>query len=300
MKLNQIIINLKKMRWADRLLLPLAVALVVACGATMVHYSAIQTQAKAETGKSEKSTQVALPILMYHHILKEPSRLNDYTISPEEFRGDIVYLKEQGYSFVVMEDVIGFVKEGTPLPPKPVMITFDDGYESFHEYAFPILKELNVKAVFSVVGKYADQYSQTEDHHIRYSHATWNQLCQMQESGLVEIQNHSYDLHTNDQGRQGARRKSGEDLAAYTQLLCADLGKLQDLCDEYLGMKPTAFTYPFGYIGKDTEPILKDLGFVAALTCEEKVNYLTGEEEQLFHLRRFNRPHGKSAEAILG
>ena len=77
------------------------------------------------------------------------------------------------------------------------------------------------------------------------------------------------------------------------------LGKLQQECKENLGWTPTCFTYPFGQISSDTLPILKDMGFQAALTCEEKLNYITGDPEQLYHLRRFNRPHGKSLQSIL-
>lgn len=241
---------------------------------------------------------IQLPILMYHHVLKEPSRLNKYTISPQELRGDLQYLRDNGYKSISMSDLIAHTK-GEPLPEKPVMITFDDGYESFYEYVFPLLKEFECKAVFSVVGTYADQYTATPDHHIRYSHCTWEQLKQMHDSGLVEIQNHSYNLHTNDQGRQGIKRKPGESEAQYSKMLSADLEKVQQLCLQNIGAAPTTFTYPFGYISPESLDIIKGLGFSGALTCQEKYNYITGEPEQLYHLNRFNRPHGHTAEEIL-
>ena len=68
---------------------------------------------------------------MYHHILKDQSRLNKYTISPDEFRRDMQYLQDNGYTPVLMQDLLLFVQEGVPLPDKPVMITFDDGYARF-------------------------------------------------------------------------------------------------------------------------------------------------------------------------
>lgn len=280
------------MKVIDKLITVLALTFVIAAGGTAAHIVAIQTAGAAADG-------VELPILMYHHILKENARQNAYTISPEEFREDLVYLKEQGYTPILIQDLLDFTASGKPLPEKPVMITFDDGYESFHEYAFPILQETGFKAVFAVVGRYVDEYSKTDDHHIRYSHCTWNQLAQMQESGIVEIQNHSYNMHTNDQGRQGSKKKSGESLEAYTQTLSSDLGKLQEECREYLGIAPTCYVYPFGHISSEALPIIKNLGFSAALTCEEKLNYLTGDPEELYHLKRFNRPHGKSASKII-
>ena len=242
---------------------------------------------------------IELPIVMYHHVLKETARLNQYTISPDEFRQDMTFLKEEGYTPILVEDLIAFTQEGTPLPEKPVMITFDDGYESFHEYVFPILEEFGYPAVFSVVGIYADQYSKVDDHHIRYSHCTWNQLALMAESGLVEVQNHSYNLHITNQGQKGAMKTSSESKSAYQYRLAEDLGLMQQRCQEYLHLTPTCFTYPVGYISKDALPVLKGMGFSAALTCEEKINYLTGDPEELFHLKRFNRPHGTSLQQIL-
>lgn len=279
------------MKVIDKLITVLALTLVIAVGGTAAHIVAVETAAVPEG--------LELPILMYHHILKETARQNAYTISPEEFRGDLLYLKEQGYTPIVIQDLLDYVNDEKPLPERPVMITFDDGYESFHEYAFPILQETGFKAVFAVVGKYVDQYSETDDHHIRYSHCTWNQLAQMQESGIVEIQNHSYDLHSNDKGRQGSKKKPGENLVTYTDMLAGDLGKVQEKCREYLDWTPTCYVYPFGHISSDALPILKNMGFSAALTCEEKLNYITGDPEQLYHLKRFNRPHGKSAQQIL-
>ncbi len=166
------------MKMLDKIITALAFTLVVTLGGTAAHIAAVPTSGKVREG-------VALPILMYHHILKETSRQNDYTISPEEFRQDLIYLKESGYTPVVIQDLLNYVQGKSPLPEQPVMITFDDGYESFHEYAFPILQETGFKAVFAVLGKYVDQYSETSDHHIRYSHCTWEQLAEIADSGIT-------------------------------------------------------------------------------------------------------------------
>ena len=150
------------MKAINRAILPLALALAVALGGIAVQgVRAVSANAPAEP------VGIELPIVMYHHVLKEQARLNKYTISPDEFRSDMEYLKTEGYTPIVIADLLAYVEEGAPLPERPVMITFDDGYESFHEYVFPILKEYDFKAVYSIVGRYADQYSAVDDHHIR-------------------------------------------------------------------------------------------------------------------------------------
>lgn len=243
--------------------------------------------------------KVTLPIVMYHHILKEQACLGDYTISPEEFRGDLQFLKENGYTPISMEDLLRYTQEGTPLPEKPVMITFDDGYESFYAYAYPILQEFHYPAVLAVIGRYADQYTDGPDHHIRYSHCDWTELQEMVDSGLVEVENHSYNMHQNQGGRHGAKKLPGESTEQYCQALREDIGKLQAEIGERLGYTPTTFVYPFGFISPEAKPLLRELGFSAALTCEEKLNHLTGDPEELYNLHRFNRPHGTSLQTIL-
>lgn len=261
-----------------------------------VRPAVLQTDAQPD---EKAMVKTELPIVMYHHILKEQTRLNKYTISPQEFRQDMEYIKNGGYTPIFLTELVESTRGGAPLPSKPVVITFDDGYESFYEYIYPILKEYGYKAVFSVVGQYADQYSEADDHHIRYSHCTWEQLKEMSDSGLVEIGNHSYNLHVNKNGRHGAKKKQGENVEAYEEVLKKDIGLMQERCYEYLGEYPTVFTYPFGQISKDALPVIKKMGFQAVLTCQEKLNYLTGDPEQLFHLNRFNRAHDVSLQSLI-
>lgn len=192
------------------------------------------------------------------------------------------------------------VHPGEPLPEKPILLTFDDGYESFAVYAFPLLEEFGYPAVYSVIGSWADFYSQRQEHRVRYSHTDWETLQALQQSGLVEVQNHSHDLHRLEDGQRGAQRRAGEPASAYQQRLAQDLRQLQEHCAQNLkGWQPTCFAWPFGFSSPEALPILRQLGISAALTCEERINTLTGDPEELFHLGRFNRPHGKPLEQIL-
>ena len=273
------IVNLKKFM--------LIIICIVLCISTIFICSAVETT----------EITVKLPILMYHHLSEKQSKLNKYTVSVEEFENDLKYIQENGYTTVGLQDIINFVSGGK-LPEKPIMITFDDGYLSVYKYAFPKLCERNMKAVVNVIGKYTQMYSNISDHNVNYAHITFEQLKEMNGSGLIEIGNHTYDLHkTTD--RLGIQRKSGESLDDYKSVIISDLTEAQNLIKDNVGITPIAFAYPFGKIPKDALPILKELGFVAVFSCYEKANILTGDPEQLYHLNRVNRPHGKSAEKIL-
>ena len=76
---------------------------------------------------------VDIPIVMYHSVLKDEKYHGKYVISPAELENDILYLKEQGYTTIFMEDLINYTKGGE-LPEKPIMLTFDDGYYNNYLY----------------------------------------------------------------------------------------------------------------------------------------------------------------------
>ncbi len=240
---------------------------------------------------------IKLPIIMYHHISKSDARLNDFTISPSQFEKDIIYLKEQGYQTISAKQLLDYVYDNKPLPEKPIMITFDDGHESFYEYIYPLLKQYDLKAVLSVVGSYTDTYTENEDHNVNYSYLTWKQINELADSGYVEIGNHTYDLHSMDKGRKGCTKKQGESIEEYKNLLTKDVMSLQDKITSYTASDLKIFTYPFGRYTKETKEIIKELGFRLIFNCEERVNIIDkNNPEILYNLGRFNRPHGINTE----
>ena len=242
---------------------------------------------------------VRLPVLMYHHLSENAKALGPYVITPAQFRHDLLTLRERGFETVTAAQLIAFADGKGTLPEKPVLITFDDGYESFYTYAFPILQELQMTALLSVIGTYTEQYSHSDDHNVAYAHVTWEEIAAMAQSGLVEIGNHTYDLHTlND--RKGCRIKPGEDEETYRAMLKADIQSLQDRLTALLGQAPTVFTFPYGSVCSQGCAVVEEMGFRVTLGCEEKVNTLTpGDPTCLKMLRRFNRAHGKSSESFL-
>ena len=235
---------------------------------------------------------VPLPAIMYHSILKSQSRAGTYVVSPAVFREDMQYLLDNGYETVFIEDLIQYT-EGDDLPEKPVMVTLDDGYLNNLTYILPILEELDIKAVISVVGSYTVTFSETPDPNPNYAHLSYEDINAITASGHVEIQNHSYNMHSQSP-RFGSKRRQGENSQSYKAFFCGDCIKLQQLLKDKCGITPTAYTYPFGAITPDTTEYLKELGFKASLSCEEKCNYITRDPECLFLLGRYNRPSGIS------
>ncbi len=237
---------------------------------------------------------VDIPIVMYHSVLKDEKYHGKYVISPAEFENDLLYLKEHGYTTILMEDLINYTKGGE-LPEKPVLLTFDDGYYNNYLYAFELAKRYRIKFVISPIGRYADQYSETGETNAYYTHATWEQLREMTGSGLVEVQNHSYDMHGQKGGAQGAKQRPGETEDAYRERITADIGRAQEAFRANLGKAPSTFTYPFGAISRTTPEIIKEMGFSASLICREKISAVTRDPESLYGLGRFLRESGISS-----
>ena len=96
---------------------------------------------------SAEGDGVKLPIIMYHSLLNDSKLQNEYVISPEIFENDLKYLKNNGYSFLTVDDLIKYTSSDITLPEKCIMLTFDDGYYNNYYYAYPLLKKYNAKAV---------------------------------------------------------------------------------------------------------------------------------------------------------
>jgi peptidoglycan/xylan/chitin deacetylase (PgdA/CDA1 family) len=234
---------------------------------------------------------VRLPIIMYHQVLKDKKSWRKYVISPEDFEKDLIYFIENGYTTITIQDLIDFVYNEKELPDKPIIISFDDGYLTSKVYVLPILKKHNSKAVVSIVGEFTNRFSENKDKGLSYAHLTWDDINELISSKHIEIQNHSYNMH-NISKRSGIAKMKKESLEDYRKALNNDILYMQDLIEKKTGYRPMAFTYPFGSISKESEPILRDMGFLALLTCNEGVNMLSGDKEELFSLKRYNRPYG--------
>lgn len=287
------------MKAAVRLLAKRAAGLLAMCAALICFVLLFEDGGAVEAMRADALSTVRLPIIMYHAILKDPQRANNYTVSPAQLEEDLLYLKKQGYTAVLPRELVDYVNGKTELPDKPIMITFDDGYYNNLVYVLPILKRMDMKAVVSVVGSYTQKASELMDQNPAYAYLTWKDICALEESGRVEIASHTYALHTSQGGRAGAKRKSWETREAHEAVLIADINMFRNAIEEHCGFLIGTFAYPYGHWDDNTEAVMRKVGFTMTLTCRERMNYIERNPASLYHLGRYNRPSGVSTEEFM-
>lgn len=281
----------------NKSIIAVSMVFVLTLFSSLIIFTNINNNTSIETAQDKIGIKV--PIIMYHSILKSENRLGDYVISPTEFEADLKYITEHKYNTIVIQDLINYIEKNIPLPDNPIILTFDDGYYNNYLYALPLLKQYNCKAVISPIVYYSEIYSNEPNENPNYSHCTWDNLKEMMDSGYFEIQNHSYNLHTNSNGRNGVKKTSSETIEHYKSVVVQDIIKAQNMIIENLNYTPFAFTYPFGATNKDTLNIIKELGFRCTIGCESKINYITKDCDCLYELGRFLRKSGDNLNNIL-
>lgn len=188
---------------------------------------------------------VALPVLMYHHIQTEASAkaknqagLSVYT---PIFSEQMQYLQDHGYVTVGPAELLAFFNESKAIPGKAVMLTFDDGYADNFSDAFPILKEKKFKATFFLPTGLMDNPD----------YLTWNQVMEMQNSGLINLANHTWS-HKNMQSD-----------------INTDMREMQTADEQLSGRglnNPKVFAYPYGIKNNNALANLNTLGYTLAFS----------------------------------
>lgn len=271
-------------------------ALVAVLAAALLLLSLVGAAVLRVASVSEEGTPV--PILMYHSVGYN-THSSKYILTPEAFEEDLRWLSEQGFRTVFISELTDYVDGEGSLPDRPVVITLDDGYLNNLTYVLPLLEKYGMKATVSVVGSFCQTYTERPDPNPAYAYLTWEDVERMSRSGRIEIANHTYAMHSVE-GRQGCMRRDNESVASYSATLMSDLNKLQAMLAHRTGVKPTVFAYPYGAVSAEAVYVLQALEFRAALTCNEKINFLSpGDRDALFHLGRFNRPSGEETGAFM-
>lgn len=177
-----------------------------------------------------------MPALMYHKIGEAPGRstLKKLWVSEADFRAQLAWLTEHGYSSVTFADWRDAEKGVKPLPEKPVLITFDDGYANNHEKAFPLLKEAGHKACVFLVYETMDGHNAWHDPSTEpwLRMLTWAQIREMQDSGVFEFGSHT--MRHRDLAALPLDEVRWEAAESKTRL------------EEKLGRECVGFAYPYG------------------------------------------------------
>ncbi len=226
------------------------------------------------------------------------------SVSTAELISQFSWLREHGYHAVSVDEIIAASEGGKGLPDKAVLLTFDDGYQSMYKRVFPLLKLFNYPAVFALVGKWMETppgekvlYGESMIDRERF--LSWDQVREMQASGLAEFASHSYDLHheivANPQGnlipaatsRQYNRvGKSYESDTQYRNRLESDLKKSIQIMKNKTGRRPRVMVWPYGRYNRVALAVAKNLGMKVTMGTKEGKNNV----DDLEALKRFLLP----------
>ena len=205
-------------------------------------------------------TTTKVPILMYHGVEKEST--GSWVVSEEQFSADMEFLARNDYTPLVAEDLIK-IKNGTmAMPERPVMITFDDGYENNYTIAFPILKRTGMKATIAVIGRLI----RDESGNGRAGYLSWAELKEMYQSGLVDVGSHTYNLHDLDAAgnytgtANGIRQLEGEAVSTYLKRTGEDIRRSVNDIESHIGNDVLYFAYPFGQTNSYFSSVLGSYG----------------------------------------
>ncbi|UDM38990.1 poly-beta-1,6-N-acetyl-D-glucosamine N-deacetylase PgaB [Acinetobacter haemolyticus] len=238
--------------------------------------------------KTLPSSNPTLTVIGYHEITDRQSALiPDYSVTTQQFQQHISWLKNNGFHFINVDQLIKAHEGKYRLPSKPVLLTVDDGYASFYKSAYPVTKANKIPVVLAVVGSWlepkAGQSVDFSGEKIQRSQMlSWAELKEMQDSGLVEIASHSYNLHRgilgNPQGNMepaavtrlyDPKSASYETERHYQQRITGDLKQNNQLLTAHGLKSPRVMVWPYGHYNMQTVKIAKQLGMPVAISLDD-------------------------------
>jgi len=198
-----------------------------------------------------------LTVLTYHDIVADPGA-DAYAVSRSRFVAQMDYLQRHGYQPVTLSLLDKVSKKQASLPHKAVLLSFDDGLESYYQFVAPLLQIYNYPSVLSVVTGWVDGKNIPPEYNNRL--IQWPQLRELSQSPLVEIISHSHDLHhgvqSNPQGNEAAAgvtrlyspsTQQYETEKQFQQRIALDLGHSVKRLKQELNISPVGITWPYGH-----------------------------------------------------
>jgi peptidoglycan/xylan/chitin deacetylase (PgdA/CDA1 family) len=210
-----------------------------------------------------KARAAKVPVMMYHDIRPDKQVFFDRT--PEEFERHLQLIKQKGLTPITLDQLVVHLRTGLPLPEKPILLTFDDGYEGHYQYVYPLLKKYNYPAVFAI---YTDKINKR----LGRPGMTWEQLREMAKDPLITISSHSV-TH-----RVMANLKPEE--------VQQEVVESKRVLEAELGVPIRYFTYPEGKYNAEVVQAVQAAGYAAALTMNDADERLAGQSQSLFEIGR--------------
>lgn len=225
--------------------------------------------------------------LAYHDVEDDDPDQRFLAVRTDQLVAQLEWLRDNGYQAVSVDRILAAGRGGEPLPPRAVLLSFDDGYRSFRSRVFPILKAMGWPAVWAPVGRWIDtpagQPVRFGDLQVpRDRFATWEDVRDMARSGLVEIASHSDDLHqgipANPQGneepaaatrRYDAGTHAYETDTAYRRRIADDVRRITRKIRQATGKAPRVWVWPYGAASGEALDIIRGQGYRMALTLDE-------------------------------
>ncbi len=246
---------------------------------------------RSEPPPARETSLAGLPltVLSYHDVRDQVADSGDpdaYAVSTQNFAAHLDWLHGNGYRPVNLQQIIDARDGKAPLPDKAVLLTFDDGLRSVYTHVFPLLRAYGYPAVVATVTSWIGMPAGSRVNYgprdfLPEDFLTWEQLREMQASGLVEVASHSHALHvglpSNPQGntqpaatvRQylGKLRRYETD-AEYTARIRADLATSVATLERELGRRPRAIVWPYAAYSQVTNRIADEVGMQVSFDLE--------------------------------
>lgn len=198
----------------------------------------------------------SVSVIMYHNFVSEEDvkdgiEYEEYSISPEDFEEDLIWLKNNGYITITSDELLEFLEKKEALPSKAVVISIDDGSWGVYKHAWPLLKKHGMKADLNVIGAQIDATWETlNSGKTRDGEATpfctWEELAEMQKSGVINICSHTYGLHVyNKDKRIGMNLMENETEEEFTTVVKEDYNLSVKCIRGWVGKAPKTVAYPY-------------------------------------------------------
>lgn len=249
--------------------------------ALSIHIGSAEETADAGTLAGDGTLRrIRVPILMYHYVGALPSDADDVrinlTISTDYFREHLEFLKSEGYSTISLYEIAQALTNGTQLPLKPIVLSFDDGHIDHYTNAYPLLKEFGYTGTFFIITQFADDNVQ--------GHLTWEQIQEMAANGM-SIESHT-KTHPNLQDRDN-------DFLVY-QIL----GSVESL-EYYTQQDIYGFSYPAGRYDENVINLLKTTNIQFAVTTQYGAYHTSTDMLEAPRLRITNNMNAVGLASLL-